>query len=125
MAARRDPTVEDLLYNEGYLFDFFQAVRLLELQAPAGRSVGGSTPPGQEPVRFQGLTSLSFPPSSIHQIDRATAERPAPRLTVTFFGLLGVTGAMPRHYTELIMRHEKESQGNEVGALRGWFDLFN
>jgi type VI secretion system protein ImpH len=124
MPKRRDPTVEDLLYNEGYLFDFFQAVRLLELRAPAGRSIGGATPPGQEPVRFRGLTSLSFPPSSIHQIDRGTQDR-APRLTVTFFGLLGVVGAMPRHYTELILRHERENRGEEVGALREWFDLFN
>lgn len=122
---RKDPSIDDLLYNESYRFDFFQAVRLLELRAAPGRGVGGGTVPAQEPVRFQGQTSLSFPPSAIHQLDRASANRPAPRMTVTFFGLLGVTGALPRHYTELILRHEKENRGKEVKALREWFDLFN
>jgi type VI secretion system protein ImpH len=124
MPQRRDPSVEELLYDQSYLFDFFQAVRLLELRVAPARSVGGATPPGLEPVRFKGLTSLSFPPSSIHELERGSAERP-PRLTVTFFGLLGVVGALPRHYTELILRHEKEHKGEEVKALREWFDLFN
>lgn len=123
--ARKEPTIEELLYKEGYRFEFFQAVRLMELKAAVGRGVGGTTPPQHEPVRFRGLPSLSFPPSAIHELEKGTSERPTPSMTITFFGLLGVAGAMPRHYTELILRHEKESRGAEVGALRDWFDLFN
>lgn len=125
MPRRPDPTVEELLFREGYLFDFFQAVRLLEMKAPPGRGVGGLTIPSQEPVRFQGHIALSFPPSSIDRVDPGTDADPIPRLTVTFFGLLGVVGALPRHYSELVLRHEKENKGREVGALRAWFDMFN
>lgn len=123
--ARKVPTIEDMLYQEPYRFDFFQAVRLMELKAAPGRSIGATTPPQQEPVRFRGMVSLSFPPSSIYEIERAAGDRPMPRMMVTFLGLLGVAGAMPRHYTELVLRHEKESRGTEVAALREWFDLFN
>jgi type VI secretion system protein ImpH len=122
---RKDPSLDELLYNEPYRFDFFQAARLFELRAAQGRAVGGATVPTQEPVRFQGLASLTFPPSAIYQIDRASAHHPVPRMTVTFFGLFGLSGALPRHYTELILRHEKENRGKEVKALREWFDLFN
>jgi len=46
-------------------------------------------------------------------------------MTVTFFGLTGPSGVLPRHYTELLMRLEKESKSREKFALRDWFDLFN
>lgn len=122
---RKDPTIEELLFRESYLFDFFQAVRILELRAAPGKAVGTTTPPHQEPIRFHGHVALSFPPSAISGIEKPSADRPAPQMTTTFLGLLGVAGAMPRHYTELLLRHEKESRGTEVGALREWFDLFN
>jgi type VI secretion system protein ImpH len=37
----------------------------------------------------------------------------------------GASGTLPRHYTELIRRMERERRDPERQALRDWFDLFN
>jgi type VI secretion system protein ImpH len=46
-------------------------------------------------------------------------------MTVTFLGLTGASGVLPRHYTELLLRLEREAKGTEKHALREWLDLFN
>jgi type VI secretion system protein ImpH len=46
-------------------------------------------------------------------------------MTVTFMGLTGPSGVLPRHYTELLVRLEREAKSAEKYALRDWLDLFN
>jgi type VI secretion system protein ImpH len=46
-------------------------------------------------------------------------------MTVTFLGLTGPSGVLPRHYTELLLRLDREAKGAEKHALRRWLDLFN
>jgi type VI secretion system protein ImpH len=116
--------VEDRLVSEGYRFDFFQAVRILQRLDPARRPVGGNGPPQAEAVRFQARVSLSFPPSSIYELRRPTPEVPVPVLVEAFLGLTGPNGVLPRHYTELLYRLERE-RGPERHAMRDWLDLFN
>jgi type VI secretion system protein ImpH len=117
-------TVEQRLYAEGYSFDFFQAMRLLEKLHPDRRPVGYDAPPRSEVARFRALISLTFPPSTIYSIEPATAQTPMPTLTVAFMGLTGPSGALPRHYTELLLR-ARERKGSERWVLRDWFDLYN
>jgi type VI secretion system protein ImpH len=117
-------SVEQRLFEEPHAFDFFQAVRLLEMIDPARESVGRSGSPGREVVRFRALPSLNFPPSPLYDLTRAEGSRP-PVMTVAFFGLHGPSGVMPRHYTEMIFRLDRERKGEERRALREWFDLFN
>ena len=45
-------------------------------------------------------------------------------LIVAFFGLVGPNGVMPRHYTELLLRLERDAKHADKKALRDWFDLF-
>jgi type VI secretion system protein ImpH len=118
-------SVEQRLYDEPFAFDFFQAARLLSRLAPDRVLVGRGGPPMREVVRFRALPSLSFPPSAIHDLTRATSEQPVPALVVTFMGLTGPSGVLPRHYTELILRLERERRGEERRAFRDWLDLFN
>jgi type VI secretion system protein ImpH len=118
-------SVEDQLFLEGYAFDFFQAVRILERLDPARRPVGRAGPPRVEAVRFRAHLSLSFPPSAIYEVQRPTAGLPVPAMTVTFLGLTGPSGVLPRHYTELLLRLDREAGGAERYALRAWLDLFN
>jgi len=118
-------TLEEKLYEEGFAFDFFQAVRILERLEPARHPVGQSGPPSTEVVRLRAFQSLSFPPSSVHEVARPTTELRLPAMTVTFLGLTGPSGVLPRHYTELILRLEREAKGPERRTLRDWFDLFN
>jgi type VI secretion system protein ImpH len=42
-----------------------------------------------------------------------------------FMGLTGPSGVLPRHYTELLYRIERDVKGLEKHALRDWLDLFN
>ncbi len=113
------------MFEKPYEFDFFQAVRLIHLIDPSKTAVGHGGPPLQEAVWFRALNSLSFPPSSIHDLERPTADVPVPVMTETFFGLTGPSGVLPRHYTELLMRLERDGRDEERLALRDWFDLFN
>src|SRR5438132_1827850 len=61
-------SVERRLFTEGYAFDFFQAVRLLESLSAERRPVGQTGPPRAEAVRFRAHLSLSFPASSIYDL---------------------------------------------------------
>lgn len=92
------------LADEPYRFDFFQAVRLLYQIHPNKKPVGGDALPHEEAVRFRTKISLDFPASQIDSLVRAEDEvRGSERLEmlVNFMGMLGTSGAMPMHYTEL------------------------
>ena len=60
--------VEDWLFEEGYRFDFYQAVRLLEMIYPEKLSVGEASEPDFEVVRFKSRVSLAFPAGQIREI---------------------------------------------------------
>jgi type VI secretion system protein ImpH len=113
------------LLREPFAFNFFQAVRLLERLSPARVEVGHAGPPAAELVRFRAHVSLTFPPSQIVQLTPPGARAVAPEMTVSFLGLTGPSGVLPRHYTELLMRLAREGKGPERTALRDWLDLFN
>src|SRR5262245_50912462 len=98
--SRNGITVERRLLEESFAFDFFQAVRLLERLDPNRKPVGRTSAPRAEAVRFKAHLSLSFPPSSIYNLDPPSSPLPVPALTVAFLGLTGPSGALPRHYTE-------------------------
>ena len=117
-------TLEERLFqDEGVCsFDFFQTIRLLALLRQKDRVlVGEDGPPQREIVRFLAHRSLAFPASTIHQLVRDSPETP-PRMTVTFMGLTGPSGVLPRHYTERLLN---EAKGLERTALQDWLDLFN
>jgi type VI secretion system protein ImpH len=126
--ARAEPvpagSIAERLFAEGYAFDFFQAVRLLEKLAPERRPVGHDATPRSEAARFRAHLSLSFPPSSIYQIEAPAPRVPVPTLTVAFMGLTGPSGVLPRHYTEMLMR-ARDARGPERYVARDWFDMFN
>ena len=55
----------------------------------------------------------------------AGSDTPVPAMKVTFLGLTGPSGVLPRHYTELLLRLQRDARGPERTALRAWLDLFN
>jgi type VI secretion system protein ImpH len=113
------------LLHEGFAFDFFQAVRVLARLDPKRHPVGHAVSPRQEVVRFRSHLSLTFPPSSIYDIVPPSETVPAPLMTVSFFGLTGPSGILPRHYTELLLRIDREGKWVEKNALRDWLALFD
>jgi type VI secretion system protein ImpH len=108
-----------LLFREPHRFDFFQAVRLLQWLAREKRPVGEDGPPEREAVRFRALPSLAFPSSTVSQL-RTTAGK-VPEMVVSFLGLTGPGGALPRHYTTMLLRRLRLKDF----TLRDFFDLFN
>jgi type VI secretion system protein ImpH len=117
-------SVADLLLRESYRFSFFQAVRVLAKLSPGRQPVGHAGPPTAEIARFRAHQSLSFPPSAIWELLPPSPKSLTPQMTVTFFGLTGPSGILPRHYTELLLRL-RDIRGPERTALRDWLDLFN
>jgi len=120
-SGRPDPSLSERLFEESFRFDFFQAVRLLELLYPERKPVGLQTRPGEEAVRFRTHVSLSFPPSAIQDLGPASEHDGPARMTAAFMGLTGPLGVLPRHYTELMLERARRHDN----ALRDFFDLFN
>jgi len=116
---RFEPSVIERLFDQPYRFQFFQAVRMLELWLkknglPREGAVASF-------LRFQNSLSLNFPASQLEAMDtepRALAKDSAAlgealrrgelkyiRITPAFMGFLGTAGALPAHYTERIAAH--------------------
>lgn len=120
---RKDHSVEEWLLEESYQFDFFQAVRLLQMEhldRDDKFSVGESTEPDDEIVRFGSAVDAVFPASDIAGIT-FTEENDLVKMSVNFLTLAGVSGSLPAPHTELIL--ERDFHGDH--ALREFLDIFN
>ncbi len=106
---RRDPTP----------FDFFQAVRVLQLRAGADSVVGLDGDPDREAVRFKVHQSLAFPASQIQKID--WFDDSPPEMYVNFMGLTGPLGVLPHNYTQLIIGRLREKDT----TLADFLDIFH
>jgi type VI secretion system protein ImpH len=134
--------IQELIENSEE-FDFFQAVRLIELYVaqekdhPFPSAVGSDRGPHTEPLSFGALASLSFPPGQIAALHpketkrgtshskKALTRSPhvALKMVVSFMGLTGPNGVLPHHYTSLLI--ERAHLSTKDYTLREFFDLFN
>jgi len=132
------PALADELFEKGYEFDFFQALKLLD--ALHEDELAGTFDPVDRlarTIQIRALPSLSFPASSIYRIgkpgawDGDTRTDPGnpdvPAVTINFFGLTGPNGTLPLEYTDLLNRLSFTGgvAPFERTALRDWFDIFN
>ncbi|HEU0251715.1 MAG TPA: type VI secretion system baseplate subunit TssG [Pyrinomonadaceae bacterium] len=134
----KETTIEDWLFDEGHQFDFFQAVRLLEIihstngDDPADHREQISPPghaadPTREIVHFRSAVKLDFPASDIEHVKRKQdiplREQPAApsEMTVNFLGLAGCLGALDISSTELVLQRTSHNDK----ALRDFLDIFN
>jgi type VI secretion system protein ImpH len=133
---RFEPAVIERLFAQPYRFQYFQAVRMIELWLWR-RGV-----PEQDAVanflRFQNSTSLAFPASEVEALQPEprtvgtsgaalaealrSAELRYVRLTPAFMGLLGGSGALPAHYTERIAAHALAERDE---GPRAFLDMFS
>jgi len=109
------------LTDRPYEFDFFQAVRRLECAHEDLPRVGSSARPQDDLVRFGQNVSLSFAPSALHAFSREASEGPG-KMSVNFFGLLGVNGPLPTTITEYVY-DRIHNHGDQT--LAHFLDLFN
>jgi type VI secretion system protein ImpH len=103
------------LTSEGYNFNFFQALSLLEEFFRTQDSVSNPIESGR--IRLTTSPSLTFPPADIAKI---TKTRDGVEFVLTFMGLIGVSSPMPLYFTEYVSRFEE----NGVG-LRDFLSIFN
>jgi type VI secretion system protein ImpH len=116
---RRRRAVDQGLFEEGHLFSFLQAVRLLEEMHPDRTPPGEGIDPNAEVVRFRSAVRLDFPASDVEEVHQANGG-PA-RMTVNVMGLAGLHGPLPPSFSELAM--ERAFSGDR--ALRDFLDVFN
>lgn len=116
---RTDSSVATALFQAGWSFEFFQAVRLLARLAPHRKAIGGRARSSDEFVRFRSLASMAFPASAIDLIEEPI-DAPA-QMTVTFFGLTGPQGVLPSYYTECVLAERTAKKE----ALADFLNLFN
>jgi type VI secretion system protein ImpH len=103
------------LCDEGYTFNFFQALSLLEEKYRSER--GASQPAEAGMVRLVPDASLSFPASDVAAVRRT---KQGVEFVLTFMGLVGVSSPLPLYFTEYIARHEDASE-----PLRDFLAQFN
>ena len=113
--------VADWLFEEGHRFEFFQAVKLLEMTAANRGLVAETADPRHEPVRFASRVGLSFPPSDVDAIVRPESSTQNPAMIVNFLGLAGAFGPLPTPYTELLL----DRMAQHDTGLRAFLDMFN
>jgi type VI secretion system protein ImpH len=98
-------SIKSELFEEPYRFEFFQAVRLLQKLRPEKQTVGGDAMPRDELVRFCSRVAMEFPSSEVHEIIESVDDKTGEErleLFQNFMAMVGVSGAMPMHYTELV-----------------------
>lgn len=113
------------LVDEPHLFDFYQAVYLLQRQlGKFGTEVGHDTLPSKEPIRFKVPQHLGFPGTPVERVDEGVNPQSGQSqadMYVSFMGLTGPSGVLPLHYSELVLQRLKQKDV----TMREFFDLFN
>ncbi|SPE34438.1 conserved hypothetical protein [Candidatus Sulfopaludibacter sp. SbA6] len=107
------------LDREPYLFEFFQAVRMLMHMEPEKEVIGRFTNPANEVVRFGAYAPVAFPASQIQELERPP-DGPV-RMRVNFMGLTGPSGVLPLMYSEMVIDRLRARDR----TMRDFFDIFN
>ncbi|MAR90908.1 MAG: type VI secretion system baseplate subunit TssG [Pseudomonadales bacterium] len=131
---RKSLALTEQLQQAPYRFEFFQAVRLLELAARS-RAQGGEkfarvpvargAPPNRESIRFQAQASLAFKGADLERVtvdetiepDDSEAPQKQWQMLVNSFGLFGSNGVLPYHISELVIQRLRQKDRSLVNFL--------
>lgn len=118
---RGNHTLNEWLFAEGYRFEFYQAVKILEAMRQGSAPIGEGAEPAVEAVRFVSQVGMHFPSTDIDEVMEADAEHTPPVMRVNFMGLAGHFGPLPPPYTDLIIDRVRQKDT----AFRDFLDIFN
>jgi type VI secretion system protein ImpH len=121
IAERPEPEILRRFRAEPHLFEFFQAVNLLERLLPDHAPVGGFNDPRDEVIRFTTPTSVAFPASEIQSLEDSSDGVAPPRMTVNFMGLTGPQGALPLSYS-LYLAERRRARDHAAKEFIGIFE---
>lgn len=125
---RSAPGLIDQARAEPHRFEFFQLVRLLRLHYSRTGRMDLATRPHEDPLRFRTQLSLAFPASEVSDLhfERegkvSPAGLPLSEVQVTFMGLVGPSGVLPRPYTELLLERHVQYRDD---AAHAFLDIFS
>ena len=108
------------LFREGYLFDFFQAVWLLEGLFSGDRAPGEHSRLREERILFRPHSGLAFPATDIKAVELLEGDPPRALVIATFMGLYGVDSPLPVYFYK-----EIATETPETFPLRDFLDIFN
>ena len=130
-----DPIVSQSLQpllDQAVRFSFFEALRVIENASLDLPRVGHASSPSQERFRIRQPADLSFAPSTIDRAQReidsnvASSEHRVAREKIAidqrFFGLLGPSGPLPIHLTEVVRNRDRHANDD---ALQAFLDIFH
>jgi type VI secretion system protein ImpH len=92
---RQQGSVGQWLFAEPWEFEFFQAVRLLELLYPERVPPGEGVDPDEEVVRFHTQVSNVFPGAEVQAVEAPDNPGDPPSMTVNLLPLAGAQGPLP------------------------------
>ena len=113
--------IQERLQTEGYRFNYFQAIKLLESLYEKRPHIGHLGPVREEVLRLRPNDELSFSPADIHRIEAEDDEGdPKWTLYANFLGLYGPNTASPMYIAEMIAQCPRDTD-----PLRDFLDIFN
>lgn len=119
---RSSLSVSQWLFDEGYRFEFIQALRLLEqLDASISHKSPGEAAPGHESFRLRSAVGFNFPPSEISSVIPPATQNGKSELIANFFSLAGSSAPLPDWVAELLMQQAR----NRDTGLRDFLDIFH
>ncbi len=123
--------LQPLLQN-AVRFSFFEALRVIENASADLPRVGHATSPSQERFHIRQPADLSFAPSTLvgaeleHPVNANRQESPTEPAKIAlqqrFFGLLGPSGPLPIHITEIVRNRDRHADDD---ALQAFLDIFH
>jgi type VI secretion system protein ImpH len=118
---KQETSVADWLFAEPWEFDFFQAVRLLELLYHDRTPPGEGFSPAEEVVRFRSTVTQVFAASEVQALSRPAAPGEPAEMSVNLASLGGATGPLPAEDSERVI----ERSWRKDFAGRDFLDLFH
>lgn len=121
-AGVKRPNVYEQLFREGYRFDFYTAIRLLERYFEDAPGPGETTNVRREPIQLRPNVDLSFPASDVKYVRRieTPAGEEGAEVCVNFLGLYGIDSPLPIYFYEKL-----NTETPETYVLRDFLDIFN
>jgi type VI secretion system protein ImpH len=107
------------LFDRGWSYSFFQAVRLLRRMHSDVKEAGGAP---DDHIRVRPDLNLSFPAADIAKIEAdESGDQKQFRITTTFFGLYGTSSPLPTFYTEDLILEA----GQDESVSRDFLDIIH
>ncbi len=127
MESKIPEWISESIKTEPYRFELVQLVRLLYLSHDSqGQSnsldqklVGYENAPGEELIRFKASPRMRHSSSDICKVEKLADGKHA--LTVTFMGLVGASGVLPHHYSQMVLARLRDNDE----TMMKFFDLFH